>query len=238
MSKMSGTKDLPRSLSKGLPLWASTKALVYVTGAYTFYRTYTEAVGQMQNAVGFQGLQYQYLTLITLLGNLIAHSAASAAVLLGSNWLWDAKNLLMCYVAPLEVVVSLVYWPVMMYDRTLVVPKVVEDLGIVSIWFDLHLHAIPTLFALADFLLYSPRPRIGPRMYACVSVVYTHIYWIVLKKTHYMMGVYPYPFMDLATETQRKLMFGAGTCLTCGIYFGLCQVYDTMHRRQPSAGLQ
>ena len=112
------------------------------------------------------GWHFQYLTifglalsaLTALLGSLsdllspFQQNSASSIPRILSSW---QKSLLFGVAAPLEILVSCLYWSLRIIDKDLVVPEWAQ-LPLIP---DLSFHMLPTLCLVIDALLLSPPPK-------------------------------------------------------------------------------
>ncbi|KAK9473319.1 FAR-17a/AIG1-like protein [Dipodascopsis tothii] len=213
------------------PALSSSVTVMYAAGAYSFFINYQKVAAQIQGLTGVPGTQFQYLTVIALLASLVIQVLAVSAVVLDYTAIWRVKNELLCYVAPLELLVSVVYWSVMLYDRNLMIPPGLDPSRMLSLWTDLSIHLVPTLFLVSDFLLYSPRPTTKPLIHLGVCIALAQVYWTILHRVHAITNSYPYPFLELASQMLRVVIFCAGAGMVSAFYLALRRAYVVLHGR-------
>jgi len=94
---------------------------------------------------------------------------------------------------------------------------------------DLGLHAIPTLFLLADLLLLSPPWTITfvPAAALSAGIAFAYWYWLELCFSH--NGFYPYPLFKLLTTLQRLVLFVACAGAMAGMTLVLKQIYRVVN---------
>jgi len=163
------------------------------------------------------------------LGLLVAtltFAVAFLADVIDSKRLFKAKNVLLFLAAPvapilsyllyakilqLEALITILYWPIHFYDRTLLVdPKVAPQLPLLI---DLGFHFIPTLLLMIDTLFLSP-PWETHALAALMSFsVVAGGYWIWVEECFSKNNFYPYPLMGLMNREQRLMLFAFATLL-------------------------
>lgn len=149
------------------------------------------------------GWHFQYLTIIGLSLATITFTLGLLADVTLSTRLFLFKNLLSVTSAPLETLISALYWGLRAIDPTLVVPKELE----LPLSADLSFHFIPTFVLLIDLLFLSPPWAIGAIPALIVSVVIAFGYWFWIEHCYSVNGFYPYPLFDLLDVNQRIGLF-------------------------------
>lgn len=149
------------------------------------------------------GWHFQYLTIIGLSLATITFSLGLIADFTLSRHLFLMKNILSCCSAPMETLISTLYWGLRAIDPELVVPKELE----LPIQTDLSFHLIPTLMLLVDLLLLSPPWTIStlPALVLSTSIAFAYWFWIEL--CYSKNGFYPYPLFVILDTTQRAGLF-------------------------------
>ena len=122
------------------------------------------------------GWHFQFLTILALSVTLLTFVLALLADLTLSPALFAAKNAVALIAAPVETVVSILYWSLQFYDPALLAPDGFElDLHI-----DLGFHMAPTVFLIVDLLLLSPPwtiPTYG-MMGISTAAAFGYWYWV------------------------------------------------------------
>ncbi|RPB11261.1 hypothetical protein P167DRAFT_536992 [Morchella conica CCBAS932] len=119
------------------------------------------------------------------------------------------KNALAVASAPLEVLISLLYWGLTAIDRTLVMPPGMH----IDTFVDLSLHLFPAALLLIDALLLSPPWTVGVVPALLVPGCLATFYWFWLEHCYSYNGWYPYPIMEIL-KTEHRIILFAGSALT------------------------
>lgn len=116
---------------------------------------------------------FQYLTIIGL-------TIATATFIFGlladitlSPKLFLIKNTLSLCSAPLEVLISVLYWTISAIDKKLLIPPEIE----LSNWADVGFHAMPTILLTLDLLFLSPPWTIRRLPAMGLSSTIAVLYW-------------------------------------------------------------
>ncbi|KAI1817887.1 FAR-17a/AIG1-like protein [Poronia punctata] len=158
---------------------------------------------------GSFGGNYQFLTIIGLslaLGTFVIGLLADLTL---SPALFEAKNFLAVCSAPLEILVSILYWGLCAIDKSLVCPPGAE----LDFLPDFSLHAAPALFLATDLLLLSPPWTINGYAAMALSQVIAFLYWFWVEYCYSHNGWYPYPIFDLFSTSQRVFLFTSSAFL-------------------------
>jgi hypothetical protein len=119
------------------------------------------------------GWHFQFLTIIGLTAALLSFSFGILADLTLSPTLFRAKNVMSIVAAPLEVVISILYWGIAFIDPTLLFP---EDMGL-PIGADLGFHLAPAVFLSLDLIFFSPPWTIPAYGTLAISGILAFLYW-------------------------------------------------------------
>lgn len=167
------------------------------------------------------GWHFQYLTIIGL-------TLATTTFLLGlasditlSPRLFYLKNVFSVCSAPLEFLISALYWGLRAIDPTLVVPPELE----LPLTPDLSFHLIPTLMLLIDLLFLSPPWTISvvPALGLSTGIAFTYWFWIELCYSR--NGFYPYPLFEILGTGERLGLFAGSAVVMTASTFVLKWVY-------------
>ncbi|KAI9748713.1 MAG: hypothetical protein M1815_003014 [Lichina confinis] len=108
------------------------------------------------------------------------------------------KNQLAVTTAPLEILISILYWGLSAIDKKLVLP----DWAVIAPLADVGFHAAPSLFLLFDILLLSPPWTIAVLPSIGVSLSFALAYW-----------AYPYPIFEALNPSYRAGLFATSALL-------------------------
>jgi len=187
---------------------SSHATLLFVSQGCQAYETSSNACLPPHSNESY-GWHFQYLTIIGLsLASLTFITGALADITL-SPQLFLVKNLLSVCSAPLECLISALYWGLSAIDRKLLVPEEFE----LPLLPDLGFHAIPSILLVVDLLLLSPPWTITALPAIGLSAAIAFAYWFWIELCYQNNGWYPYPLFDLLDTTQRIGLFSASALL-------------------------
>ncbi|KAJ5473816.1 FAR-17a/AIG1-like protein [Penicillium sp. IBT 31633x] len=149
------------------------------------------------------GWHFQFLTVIGLSLSTFTFAVALLADITSSRRLFLVKNILSICSAPLEVVISVLYWGLRMIDERLVIP---EDIFI-PLHADISFHATPSLVMLIDLLLLSPPWTITALPALALSSTIAFGYWFWIEQCFSQNGWYPYPIFEALPTSGRIGLF-------------------------------
>lgn len=132
------------------------------------------------------GWHWQYLTIIGLLLATLTFIFGLLADITLSPRLFAAKNTLSLCSTPLEVLISVLYWSIVAYDRHLVIPPEFE----LNIWADIGFHAIPSILLTWDLLALSPPWTVKNLPAVGLSAVLAFSYWGWVEHCYSHNGLY------------------------------------------------
>lgn len=203
----------------------TVSAVVHTLGLASYAYSFDYLIGNPNEINQAYGWHFQYLTIIGL-------SLATATFTLGlvadttlSRACFAAKNVLSMCAAPMELLISTLYWGLRAIDPALVVPPELE----LPLPADLSFHLLPTLFLLADLLLLSPPWTIAALPAAVLSVVIAFLYWFWIEWCFRHNGFYPYPLFELLDYSQRLALFAGCAAVMALITLALKRVYATVN---------
>ena len=127
-----------------------------------------------------------------------------------STIFFRTKNYLALVAAPIEIVISLLYWGLRAIDDGLVVPP---DLPMPPFLYDLGFHLVPAVVLTLDTILLSPPWPSMPTdpqaplimLVTPTAIAFAYWWWIELCYSH--NGYYPYPIFEMLTTIQRVGLF-------------------------------
>ncbi|KAL2868767.1 putative integral membrane protein [Aspergillus lucknowensis] len=162
-------------------------ALVHASGLASFIWSFKYMHDNPNPANEAYGWHFQYLTVIGLSLATTTFAAGLLADITLSPRLFLLKNLLSICSAPMEVLISILYW----------------GLRLVNISF----HAIPSIVFLIDILFLSPpwTITIGPALGLSSAIAVTYWFWVDLCFQN--NGWYPYPIFEQVPFEGRVGLF-------------------------------
>ena len=151
--------------------------------------------------------------------------AASAADMFGSTALFRLKNTLSMCNTPLEVLVSILYWTLRVWDKDLVVPTWAQ----LPLLPDLSFHAVPSVALTLDFLLLSPPWTITLRQTLSLTGVLAFSYWLWVEQCFAHNAYYPYPIFELVGFEGRLGLFAMSAVVMTGSTALLKELYKKVN---------
>jgi hypothetical protein len=148
-------------------------ALVHTIGIISFSLSYKYLIDFPTFINASYGWHWQYLT---ILGLTISHATFIFGLLADitlSPTLFLIKNSLSLCSAPLEVLISILYWGISAIDKTLLVPPEIHIDAVADIGF----HAMPSILLVIDLLFLSPPWTIHALPATGLSSVLAVSYW-------------------------------------------------------------
>ncbi|CAK43758.1 uncharacterized protein An01g06380 [Aspergillus niger] len=158
------------------------------------------------------GWHFQYLTVIGLTLATLTFTAGLLADMTLSARLFLAKNLLSVCSAPMEVLISILYWGLRLIDKRLVVPD----------WVILPMHAVLPALALSSTIAFG--------------------YWFWIERCFQFNGWYPYPVFDAVGFEGRVGLFALSAVVmalstgTLKWLYGRVNGYGTSAKAQSRPG--
>lgn len=112
--------------------------------------------------------------------------------------------------APIEIVISILYWGLRAIDDGLIVPP---DMPLPPLLYDLGFHLIPAIVLTLDNLFLSPpwpsmptNPQ-APMIMLVTSTAIAFAYWCWIELCYSYNGFYPYPIFSILSTVQRIGLF-------------------------------
>ncbi|KAI1202408.1 FAR-17a/AIG1-like protein [Nemania serpens] len=167
------------------------------------------------------GGHYQFLTIIGLALALCTFTVGLVADLTLSPSLFQAKNALAVCSAPLEVLITVLFWGLCAIDKNLVFPPESELELLPNFGF----HAAPGIFLTLDLLLLSPPWTIDAFAAAALSQTLAFSYWFWVEYCYSQNGWYPYPIFEMLSTWQRATLFALSAFLNLGSTMSLKWLY-------------
>jgi hypothetical protein len=151
----------------------SVSTIIHVAGLILFAASFSW-LPNITNPIhnGFGG-HYQFLTFIALSISAITFAVGLLADAFHSEQLFALKSILSVCATPLEVLVSILYWPLRAFDKSLVMPPG-HELPFIP---DFGFHAVPAILLTLDFMLLSPPWPIKAYNAMTLDSVLVFLYW-------------------------------------------------------------
>ncbi|KAH7402033.1 FAR-17a/AIG1-like protein-domain-containing protein [Phaeosphaeria sp. MPI-PUGE-AT-0046c] len=182
---------------------------LHAVGLISFYHAFNLVDNPNQFNESF-GWHLQFLTILGLSISTTCFLLGLSADVLNSPPLFLAKNYVALVAAPIEIVISILYWGLRAIDTGLVVPP---DLPLPPLIYDLCFHFFPALFTTLDAILLAPpwpstpmNPQ-APLITLAVSTGIAFLYWFWIEICFSYNGFYPYPIFAILTTYQRIGLF-------------------------------
>ncbi|OLN88479.1 UPF0641 membrane protein [Colletotrichum chlorophyti] len=183
--------------SRSLSLVLHLAGLLSFFGSFQFLSTLTHDI-----AMGFGG-NYQHLTNIGLVLSCVTFAVGLLADITLSQQLFSIKNALSTTAAPLEVLISILYWGIRSIDKRLLIPE-----GFELHWLpDVGFHLIPAVVLSLDLILFSPPWTIRAYSAMAISMVFAFLYWGWVELCFSRNGWYAYPIFEILNTAQRVGLF-------------------------------
>lgn len=184
-------------------------ALVHILGLASYSYSYNYLIANPNHISQAYGWHFQYLTIIGLTLATTTFGLGLIADTTLSPRVFAAKNVLSMCSAPMEVLISVLYWGLRAVDPELVVPKELE----LPVSADVSFHLAPSVLLLVDILLLSPPWTITAVPAVVLSVAIAFAYWFWIELCYSYNGFYPYPLFGMLEQTQRVGLFTASALI-------------------------
>ena len=179
-------------------------ALLHILGLCSFAYSFRHLQTNPNPVNDSYGWHFQFLTILGLGLATITFSVGLLADLTLSHTLFSIKNTLSVASAPMECLISLLYWGLRAIDPKLVLPDWAPPLPFAA---DCSFHAIPAIALAVDLLFFSPPWTIAFLPALGLSGVIAFGYWFWIEKCYEVNKFYPYPVSSNHSGCQLR-----GTC--------------------------
>ncbi|KAK4197752.1 FAR-17a/AIG1-like protein [Triangularia verruculosa] len=187
----------------------SFSAIVHTLGLLSFSYSFW-FLQQFPNEIHFGfGGDFQFLTIIGLALATATFAFGLLADLILSPQLFRIKNVLSVCSAPLEVLISILYWSIRAIDESLLFPP---ELALPFLP-DFGFHAMPAIMLTLDLILLSPPWTIKGYSAMTLSTCIAFLYWGWVEYCFGRNGWYPYPIFELLKTWQRVVLFSVSALL-------------------------
>ncbi|KAK4500524.1 hypothetical protein PRZ48_008713 [Zasmidium cellare] len=205
-----------RSLLKRHPLQRlpspsrGASALLHTIGLASFAYSFNYLVTHPNPVNESYGWHLQYLTIIGLSLATVTFAVGLLADLTLSHRLFQIKNILSVASAPMECLISLLYWGLRAIDPKLVLPDWAPPLALTD---DFSFHAMPAISLVVDLLFFSPPYTIAFLPALGLSGFIAFGYWFWIERCYQVNKFYPYPIFEILNTTQRVGLFAFSALL-------------------------
>ncbi|KUJ22645.1 integral membrane protein-like protein [Mollisia scopiformis] len=207
------------SPSRGVSAFVHTIGIISFTLSYKYLIDFPTMINESY------GWHWQYLT---ILGLTVAYATFVFGLLADitlSPKLFLIKNTLSLCSAPLEVLISILYWGISAIDKTLVVPPEIHIAPLADIGF----HAMPSILLVIDLLFLSPPWTIHAIPAMGLSSTIAVGYWAWVEQCYRHNGFYPYPLFAALDTTQRIFLFTSAAMTMTGSTIMLQWLYGRVN---------
>ncbi|EMF09773.1 uncharacterized protein SEPMUDRAFT_70631 [Sphaerulina musiva SO2202] len=191
------------------PKRTASAILLHSLGLVSFAYSFRHLVSNPNPVNDSYGWHFQFLTILGLALATATFVVGLLADLTVSHTLFSIKNALSMASAPMECLISLLYWGLRAIDPKLVLPDWAPPLAFEA---DLSFHAVPAIALALDLLFFSPPWTITFLPALGLSGVIAFGYWFWIERCYQFNAFYPYPIFDLLSTSQRIGLF-AGSAL-------------------------
>ncbi len=160
-------------------------AAIHVVGIISFTLSYKYLIDFPTHINDSYGWHWQYLTILGLTVAYATFVFGLFADLTLSPKLFLIKNTLSLCSAPLEVLISILYWGICAIDRTLVVPPEIHLAPLADFGF----HAAPSILLVIDLLFLSPPWTINALPAMGLSSTIAVAYWAWVEQCYKHNGL-------------------------------------------------
>ncbi|ORY25722.1 FAR-17a/AIG1-like protein [Naematelia encephala] len=244
-SSMHSTKPLPEVKGKAVTATPKIARLVF----------HSLAAALMAN--GFAGLQgmtmskhiqpqygghLQYLTILGLIGSgLVMLLSAASDMLPSVKALKKIKRTFLLFALPVELVISSIYWPLVLLAPHLMFPPnpdlvsspepssipQADLLFRIPLWMDLSMHALPAAVLLLDFFALERRYTPPASTFGAPILAFTfggaYANWI--EHCASINGKFPYPFLTVLDFQGRVAVYVGASVGALLVFWGLNAVH-------------
>ncbi|KAI8935980.1 hypothetical protein NX059_007484 [Plenodomus lindquistii] len=183
---------------------------LHVAGLVSFYHSFKFLADNPNVFNESFGWHLQFLTIIGITICTACFTCGFIADVTNSHRFFTLKNYLALIAAPIEIVISILYWGLRAIDDGLVIPP---DMPLPPLLYDLGFHLVPAVvLALDNLLLSPPWPSIpanpqAPTIMLVASTAVAFAYWYWIELCYSYNGFYPYPIFGILSTVQRVGLF-------------------------------
>jgi FAR-17a/AIG1-like protein len=171
------------------------------------------------------GSQFVFLTVLGLVASYVVQVLGIVAAVTGSRFTKSLKDGLNKLSAPLELVISILYWSIKAYDPKLLINEEIQER--IPLWVDVSIHLLPSAVGSLDALFFSSRWRTSFVSIVSQFSVCALAYWHWVDYAYSYNGFYPYPLFGLVTKEARIGIF-AGAVFIASTSFILLKSFQRL----------
>ncbi|KAK3654197.1 hypothetical protein LTR56_004252 [Elasticomyces elasticus] len=227
--------DYARALAHRHPLQRlespsrGSSALLHLIGLSSFAYSFSYLALNPNPVNESYGWHLQYLTIIGLSLATLTFAVGLLADITTSSRLFAIKNALSVASAPMECLISMLYWGLRAIDTKLVQP---EWAPVLPFSVDLSFHAIPSLALVADLLFFSPPYTVSFLPALGLSGCIAFGYWFWIERCYQYNNFYPYPLFEVLDTTQRIGLFALSALLMALSTAALVWLYHLVNGKE------
>ncbi|KAL1588209.1 hypothetical protein WHR41_02953 [Cladosporium halotolerans] len=203
-------------------------ALLHITGLASFAYSFAYLVLNPNPINDSYGWHFQYLTIIGLALSTATFAFGLLADLTLSRRLFAVKNALSVASAPIECLITILYWGLRAIDTSLVLPPWAPVLLLRD---DLSFHFMPAFTLTLDLLFFSPPYAIAALPALALSGAIAFGYWFWIEQCFTYNQFYPYPIFDVLDTPGRVGLFAASAGLMALATGALVWLYGVVNGR-------
>ncbi|KAI4719740.1 hypothetical protein E4T48_04011 [Aureobasidium sp. EXF-10727] len=190
-----------------------TSAALHLLGLSSFAYSFWWLEANPNPVNDSYGRHFQHLTILGLTLATLTFVIGLLADMTMSTRLFKVKNILSVTSAPMEVLISILYWGLKGVDESLVLPDWAPRIPFGA---DFSFHAAPSIALILDLLFFSPPYTVSVLPALGISSGIAVSYWFWVEECYRHNGWYPYPIFDvLGTAGRVGLFAGSAVVMTC-----------------------
>lgn len=193
------------------------QVVLYSGASVAFAKTFWYMIYEFPTPINqTYGSHFQYLTILGLSVTFFAQVVGIFAALLNCSKLRAVKQSLDVICAPVEFLISILYWSIKMVDPGLLIdPRIAL---VPPLWLDVCMHFLPSIVELIDVVFFHPQWTMSVLASVGMFSPFVYAYWVWIHFTYKKNGFFPYPMLEMVTTSQRIQIF-----VVSGIILALCQ---------------
>ncbi|RKP25317.1 FAR-17a/AIG1-like protein [Syncephalis pseudoplumigaleata] len=208
-----------------IALQSKSRTAVHAAGLCSFSFSFwllTQLTNKADNAFGWH---FMYLTIIGLGLSAMVYFLALLHDIRPHPGIDHAKQLCLVVAYPIEALITILYWSIVLYDDHLMHGDDQERLPFLL---DATYHLFPAIALWIEFLAFSDNFK---RSIKHIYVIYSFalLYGIWLQVCYYYNGFWPYPFFHLMEHHHRVAVYLSSATLCSFIYMTGATVHTRLH---------
>ncbi|WWC69613.1 uncharacterized protein I206_103556 [Kwoniella pini CBS 10737] len=187
------------------------------------------------------GGHFQYLTILGLFGTIITMFLSGVCDYLPAiQSLKTIKRVFLLFAMPVELVISSIYWSIILFAPELMLPpnpelssssepsaEAKDPLFRIPLLMDLSMHALPAVALAIDFFFLEkkfkpPASNIGSFV---LAATFGTGYSLWVEHCASINGSFPYPFLTIMNFQQRIMMYVGSTLMAWLVFRGLNAIH-------------